>query len=431
MNLVKYLSQSRGVGNSARRLGVISRRFGISAARMRGALRELLAVCGEYDVHPTLAVTACLIERNPDFFESLAARGADLAVHGFVHTDHALLDEEAQYEHLTRALASFSRLGMRPKGFRHPYLRFNDGTWRAAARLGFTHASNRSIHWDVVGENVAPEAATAYMKGLALYGSEPASQRMSLPRIVEGNILDIPASLPDDEAVLDRLGLEGRHAGIFWLHTLDRTHELGEAMTLVVHNERVPMTANSLRALLRSARARTPSVWIATLSEINDWWRKRATWHGRVEQLDGCSWRVHPPADPDATVLVRDLNTEPGAEPWFGHWRRVAGTRPFIIRSDVAPMLNIDDLPAAARTFIEAEGYSVVKNGSLERALHVRAPENFSPSDERSLSEAIEQADHPLIRLWRWPRGARSALAITSDVDAMSLVDFLRRPLEV
>jgi hypothetical protein len=431
MNLVKYLSQSRGVGNSARRLGVISRRFGLSPARMRGALRELLDVCREYDAQPTLAVTACLIERNPDFFESLKARGADLAVHGFVHTDHALLDEDEQYEHLSRALAAFSRVGMRPKGFRHPYLRYNEGTWKAAARLGFTHASNSSIHWDVVNENVGAEAATAYWKGLQLYGSEPESQRMSLPRMIEGGILDVPASLPDDEAVLDRLGLDGRHAGIFWLRMLDRTYELGEAMTLVVHNERVPMAANSLRAVLRSARARTPGVWIATLSEINDWWRKRATWHGRLEQVDACSWRVHPPADPDATVLVRDAQTEPATEPWSGRWRRVPAGQPFIIRSQVAPMLNIDDLPAAARSFIEAEGYAVVKNGSLERALHVRAPDNFSPSDERALSEAIEQADHPLIRLWRWPNGARSALAITSDVDAMSLVDFLRRPLEV
>ncbi len=150
MNLVKYLSQSRGMSNSARRLGSISQRFGLSPARMRGALRELVDICSEFDARPTLAVTACLIERNPEFFRSLAARRVDLAVHGFVHTDHALLDEQAQYEHLARALEAFAPLGLAPRGFRHPYLRFNDDTWRAAARLGFTHSSNSSIHWDVV-----------------------------------------------------------------------------------------------------------------------------------------------------------------------------------------------------------------------------------------------------------------------------------------
>ncbi|MEO8456472.1 MAG: polysaccharide deacetylase family protein [Chloroflexota bacterium] len=431
MNIVKYLSQSRGVGNSARRLSVISKRFGISPARMRGALRELLTVCAEYDAHPTLAVTACLIERNPYFFETLASRGADLGVHGFVHTDHALLDDDEQYEHLSRALAAFSVIGLRPKGFRHPYLRFNEDTWHAASRLEFTHASNSSVHWDVVEENLPPEALAAYYKGLQLYSSEPESQRMSLPRLVDGDILDIPASLPDDEAVLDRLALDGRHAGIFWLRTLDRTYELGEAMTLVVHNERVPMTANSLRALLRAARARKPGVWIATLSEINDWWRKRAKWQGRVEQLDDRRWRVSPPADTDATILVRDAATQPDSVPWYGRWRMMPASQPFIIHSDVAPMLSLGDAPDSARTFISGEGYSVATNGSVARALPLHTDGHFGPTAERPLSDSIERTDHPLVRLWRWPRGARSALAITSDVDAMSLVDFLRRPLEV
>jgi hypothetical protein len=428
MNLVKYLSQSRGAGNSARRLGSISQRFGFSPARMSGALRELVDICEESGARPTLAVTACLIERNPDFFSSLAARKVDLAVHGFVHTDHALLDEQAQYEHLSRALEAFAQLGLAPKGFRHPYLRFNDDTWRAAARLGFTHASNSSIHWDVVQESLPPEALSAYLKGLALYGSKPESQRMSLPHTVGGGIIDVPASLPDDEAVLDRLGLSGRHAGIFWLRTLDRTGELGEAMTLVVHNERVPMCANSLRALLRNARRRSPAVWIATLSEINDWWRKRASWNGRVEEAASGQWRVTPPADPDATVLVRDAETEPAGLPWFGRWRMMP-PQPFTIRSNVAPMLALDDAPEAARTFLRSEGYAIAEGA--DGALHLDTPTAFGPADERALSETIEASSHPLVRLWRWPRGARSALAITSDVDAMTLFDFLRRPLEV
>ncbi len=251
---------------------------------------------------------------------------------------------------------------------------------------------------------------------------------MSLPLTVSGGILDVPASLPDDEAVIDRLGMNGRNAGIFWLRTLDRTYERGEAMTLVVHNERVPMCANSLRALLRCARKRTPGVWVATLSEINDWWRRRSAWNGRVEQSAPGEWRVTPPSDPDATVLVRDAATDPAGAPWFGRWRLMP-PRSFTVRSDVAPMLALDDAPEAARAFIRGEGYAVAEGA--EGALHVETPPDFGPADERALSEAIEATDHPLVRLWRWPRGARSALAITSDVDAMTLFDFLRRPLEV
>lgn len=311
MNVVSYLAKSRGVRNSARRLGRIGRRFGVSHAPMRGALYELLRICDEFGATPTLAVTAVLIERYPAFFQRLASSRAELAVHGFVHTDHALLGEREQYEQLEKALHAFARIGLQPRGFRHPYLRYNEATWRAASRLGFTHSSNGSICWDVVDSPVSAAAREAYEKGLALYGSEPHSQRESLPRFAGGGILDIPASLPDDEAVIDRLGLPGRFAGVFWLRMLDRALETGEVVTVVVHNERVMACANSLRALLRRARAQ--GVWIASLGQINGWWRR----NGRED-------------------------------------------------------------PAR-----------------------------------------------------RWPNGARAALAITSDVDAMSLLDFLRRPLEV
>jgi hypothetical protein len=43
----------------------------------------------------------------------------------------------------------------------------------------------------------------------------------------------------------------------------------------------------------------------------------------------------------------------------------------------------------------------------------------------------VEASKGPLVRLWRWPAGARCALSVTGDVDSMTIVDFLRRPLEV
>lgn len=387
MNIVTYLSESRGVANSARRLGKISQRFGVSHSRMQGALSELIRICNEAGATPTLAVTAILIERYPEFFRRLAASRVDLAVHGFVHTDHALLDAREQYEHLGRALDAFSRLGLAPKGFRHPYLRYNDATWDAAARLGFTHASNGSVHWDVVDERLPGEALRAYYKGLRLYGSEAENAAPSLPRFVHGDILDISASMPDDEAMIDRLGLTGRDAGIHWLRILDQSYEKGELMTLVVHNERVPLVGNSLRALLRAAKARVPRVWLASLSDIEKWWRLRASWQLRVQRKGEGAWRIIPPDDHRATVFVRDAETEPVSKPWSGDWEKMPPW-PFLVRSEKEPLV-------------------------------VEGP----TSDEHD--------GRPLVCLGRWPGEARSALAVTSDVDAMSLLDFLRRPLEV
>lgn len=384
MNIVSYLSRSRGIRNSARRLHRITGRFGLSHERMRRAIGQLLDVCAESGARPTIFVTAILMERYPEFFRRLRDSAAELGVHGYVHTDHAQLDEQQQFDHMGRALENFAKLGLQPKGFRHPYLGHNEATWHAASRLGFTHASNKSVSWDVVTESYPALAMTAYKKGLALYGTVPRSQKLSLPAYIEGGILDIPASLPDDEAIVDRLGLKGRDAARYWLRMLEQSHDVGEIMTIVVHNERVPMCRNSLGAAMRKAREMAPSVWLATVGEINDWWRKRETWRIDVQPDGNRQWRIVPPADAEATILVCNA-AAPEGTPWYGRWRQVP-PEPFVLSGHQAPEVVEDE----------------------------HAP-----------------GDGPQVMLGRWPRGARSVLTITSDIDAMSLIDFLRRPLEV
>jgi len=44
--------------------------------------------------------------------------------------------------------------------------------------------------------------------------------------------------------------------------------------------------------------------------------------------------------------------------------------------------------------------------------------------------DAIESGTGPLVRVWRWPDGARSALAVTGDIDALTLRDFVVRSWE-
>jgi hypothetical protein len=50
--------------------------------------------------------------------------------------------------------------------------------------------------------------------------------------------------------------------------------------------------------------------------------------------------------------------------------------------------------------------------------------------DERSILKAIAASSGPLVRLSRWPHGAKSALAITGDIDSVTLQDFVWRVWE-
>ena len=46
---------------------------------------------------------------------------------------------------------------------------------------------------------------------------------------------------------------------------------------------------------------------------------------------------------------------------------------------------------------------------------------------EVELVEHIEDSAALLVRYWRWPDGAKSAMCITGDLDALSLVDYASR----
>ena len=49
---------------------------------------------------------------------------------------------------------------------------------------------------------------------------------------------------------------------------------------------------------------------------------------------------------------------------------------------------------------------------------------------EREVLDAVERAPGPLVRISRWPNAARSALAVTGDIDALTLTDFVLRSWE-
>jgi len=432
MNLLRYLMESRGPVNAARRLTVIGRRFGLSASRMERALQDFSAIGQQYGCTPTLAVTAVLLKRYPQVFQSLQET-VELAVHGYVHTDYSRLDEAAQAEHMERALKAFGGLGLVPEGFRCPYLRWNQESFHVAGRFGLTYGSNRAFAFDVVQpESVSPRAWAAYEKGLRLYGAGEAARGLSLPSRMDGTLLDIPVSLPDDEAMVDRLELEGgaQAAAGIWTRMLEQVHQRGELLTLILHHERVALLREALEAVLSSARGHQPPVWVAPLKEIARWWSDRLTWRLEVRRREGGDYQVVAPEAPGATVVVRGVETDPAAAPWFGSYQLIPASS-FTVRSSRAPVLVPDEgCPPALTAFLQEEGFAVAEDAAAD-GLRIGGYTSFDESDKRALIDYIEGSDAPLVRLWRWPHGARCAMSVTGDVDAMTMVDFLRRPLEV
>jgi len=96
-----------------------------------------------------------------------------------------------------------------------------------------------------------------------------------------------------------------------------------------------------------------------------------------------------------------------------------AARRPFIGVPPGSPAYLID--------FLRQQGYIVEPAETPTNHTFYLDRTRFAYEDERALLDEIEQGDFPLVRLSRWPHGARSALCVTGDIDALTIWDYALR----
>jgi peptidoglycan/xylan/chitin deacetylase (PgdA/CDA1 family) len=416
----------RGTAGTLARTATVFSRFGASSAAMTRRLDRYADITSRFGVKPTWPATACVLARHPGLLRRYAEQGIELAVHGLVHGDHAVVDERRQHDTIARAVEIFHRHGLDPSGFRGPYLRYNDATLAVVRELGLRYHSSQAVVFPLLAAARDATARTSYALALRLYSAVDATRVAVRPRLLDG-LVDIPVAVPDDEILLDRLAVPEPARSAEWLNILALTHDRGELFTIQLHPERIYELGEALRMVLAEAHRRRPAVYVATLDEIARWWQRRAgstltvarREHGRIAvSLDG---------DEHATLLVRGL--EVPRTPWYGRDERAASPR-FETDAPRFPAVGVSRRsPAAVATFLADEGFAVeVSDDPGAYGAHVDvADEDWSEAD---VLATVERSQGPLVRLWRWPDGARSALAATGDIDALTLRDFVLRSWE-
>src|SRR5262245_45204110 len=170
----------------ARRSLSLARRYGLRDAKARERVVRCVAALAPYGLAPTFATPGSVIERAPEFFRELQAKGVEFAVHGYDHIDFRSLEPEAAREQLERAADAFTRHRISFTGFRCPYLSFSDRLAPIVPQ-SFEYSSNEAIRWDVFPR---AEGGGTWAQLDEFYGASPASETVATPRF-RGSLVEI------------------------------------------------------------------------------------------------------------------------------------------------------------------------------------------------------------------------------------------------
>jgi hypothetical protein len=180
-------------------------------------------------------------------------------------------------------------------------------------------------------------------------------------------------------------------------------------------------------AVLEEAIGLNPSVWIAQLREICDWWQEKAAFGVDVyETAKGL--RITFDCTPRGTILARGVYTGDEGQVWDGGYYRV-----FVKSLDVPveprPFVGVaENISQDVINFLREQGYIIETGESATRCgIYLDANVLSKLANDVELINYIEESSSPIVRYWPWPDGARSAMCVTGDLDAITLLDYASR----
>lgn len=427
-NPVQVAVSAKGMRALVSRVGMIGRRYGPTPAKMDRALALFARILKQFDCNATFPTTAVAVKRHPEIWKKYQDQGIEFAVHGYTHVDYAQLTSEEQLEHLRRAQEVFQTAGIAATGFRSPYLRREAHLNAAVQKAGYAYVSNQPVMWDVVDTgNLDPLSREHYERASAFYDAWPANERPVVPSR-SGSLVEIPVSLPDDEILLDRL--HGQESGLVaesWQRILSQTHQRGDLFTIQLHPERIALCAQDLVAVLSQARKLTPPVWLARLDQIANWWQARARAAVNIRELGSDQFQIEVTGPQGTLTLARGVQVHAPTVPWADRYCQVQATS-FTIHAPCRPCIGVSPTTHPRLVdFVRQQGYIVETSAESGRFACYLDRREFPPEQELALLTLFEKNELPLVRLGRWPEGAHSALAITGDIDALTLWDYSLR----
>jgi peptidoglycan/xylan/chitin deacetylase (PgdA/CDA1 family) len=382
----------------------------------------------DYDIIPTLPVTASVVNRHHNMFLKIQKLGVEFAIHGYRHIDYTQLDKDEVKTHIQSAIDIFEHHGLHWSGYRFPLLRRDDSSKSLLKQAGFLWDSSDVVSWNSLkSDDFSEERWQAYQRILETYHPVHSEDTQILPQIVDG-LVEMPVSVPDDDIIIERLGLTDTEKIIsIWRRMLDETRERGELLVLQIHPERFDVYRSALENIIQSARA-YGDVWIAPLGQIARWWNEKRGFHFKLKEASHRRYTVSAHCSDRATPLILDhASLLDGGNP-FKH-ARVMQKRSWEIESPTIPVIGLK--PSTSPEILDLlnqEGFTFEITEYPENCSaclkHAGVPKE---EGKKRIYEMLKTTEYPLVRFWRWPNAARCCLAISGDIDSVDLRDFWER----
>jgi hypothetical protein len=252
----------------------------------------------------------------------------------------------------------------------------------------------------------------------------------------------MPTSIPDDEMLFDRLRItDPKEVGGIWSKIMQRVYELGGLYTLNLHPERGILCKQALDSLLSHAHNQPLPVWVVRLSDVAHWWKERSRFRLHITAQGADRWLIEASCTPRATLLARQIIVEDQpATPWFGADACIQAHR-CIVHAVKCPCIGVSQATAQEVVdFLHEQGYPNARCSPEDvhvHTLYLDIPEGLGTNRKQqmlrrsALVEQIEQLEAPLLRFGCWPYCSRAVLAVSGDIDSVTIQDFFLRIIEV
>jgi len=259
-------SKRKGPRLTMRRAALLPGRYGVSQRKLLASLEGMVSILKKHGVVGTFPVTAIVLDRHPKLVAALD--GMEVAIHGLRHINLRKVDGRRQEEMMKEAVGVLVSHGLRPQGFRAPYLAWNEAMRDAVAKAGLHYDSSVPARWKC-GDEIDDNAILR--TSLEFYGARSSGNHLPT---VHGSIVVLPVAIPDDEIMIDRLRISSSDIlGNAMLHMFRTAMAEGGHLVLQLHPERFAFFRGALDDLL--GRARDEGAWIVPLRDVAAWWLKR------------------------------------------------------------------------------------------------------------------------------------------------------------